>query len=86
MFFIHVRVILDIIVHFHLLACSSRMVGLVQLLVKSNSANALIEDYAACLEARSEESQVTENINDPGILIMQVNSETCILLTQNIKK
>ncbi|KAI5422640.1 hypothetical protein KIW84_045898 [Lathyrus oleraceus] len=31
---------------------SSRMVGLVQLLLKSNASNSLIEDYAACLEAR----------------------------------
>ncbi|MCH82945.1 nuclear pore complex protein Nup205-like, partial [Trifolium medium] len=30
----------------------SRMVGLVQLLLKSNASNSLIEDYAACLEAR----------------------------------
>lgn len=51
---------------------SSRMVGLVQLLLKSNAANALIEDYAACLESRSDESQPIENENDPGILIMQL--------------
>lgn len=51
---------------------SSRMVGLVQLLLKSNASNSLIEDYAACLELRSEESQKVENNNDSGILIMQV--------------
>ncbi|KAL5098578.1 hypothetical protein RYX36_002905 [Vicia faba] len=58
---------------------SSRMVGLVQLLLKSNASNSLIEDYAACLEARSEESQNVENNNnnnnnndDPGILILQL--------------
>ncbi|XP_004515149.1 nuclear pore complex protein NUP205 isoform X2 [Cicer arietinum] len=52
---------------------SSRMVGLVQLLLKFNASNSLIEDYAACLEARSEESQIVENNNDdPGILIMQL--------------
>ncbi|KAL3747686.1 hypothetical protein ACJRO7_016483 [Eucalyptus globulus] len=52
---------------------SSRMVGLVQLLLKSNAANCLVEDYAACLELRSEESQIIENSsNDPGVLIMQV--------------
>ncbi|KAI4335735.1 hypothetical protein L6164_014349 [Bauhinia variegata] len=52
---------------------SSRMAGLVQLLLKSNAANSLIEDYAACLELRSEESQIIENSNeDPGILIMQL--------------
>jgi nuclear pore complex protein Nup205 len=53
------------------------MVGLIQLLLKSNASNSLIEDYAACLEARSEESQNVENNNnnnnnDPGILILQV--------------
>ncbi|KAJ1381293.1 hypothetical protein SESBI_45266 [Sesbania bispinosa] len=52
---------------------SSRMVGLVTLLLKSNASNSLIEDYAACLELRSEESQNVENNNDdPGILIMQL--------------
>ncbi|XP_027329370.1 nuclear pore complex protein NUP205 [Abrus precatorius] len=52
---------------------SSRMVGLVQLLLKSSASNSLIEDYAACLELRSEESQNLENNNDdPGILIMQL--------------
>ncbi|KAL5146993.1 Nuclear pore complex protein NUP205 [Glycine soja] len=51
----------------------SRMVGLVQLLLKSNASNSLIEDYAACLELRSEELQNLENNNDdPGILIMQL--------------
>jgi nuclear pore complex protein Nup205 len=53
------------------------MVGLVQLLLKSNASNSLIGDYAACLEARSEESQNVENNNnknnnDAGILILQV--------------
>jgi nuclear pore complex protein Nup205 len=57
------------------------MVGLVQLLLKSNASNSLIEDYAACLEARSEESQNVENNNnknnnDPGILILQVRLHT----------
>ncbi|KAI9191487.1 hypothetical protein LWI28_009025 [Acer negundo] len=52
---------------------SSRMVGLVQVLLKYNSANSLVEDYAACLESRSEESQVIENSgDDPGVLIMQL--------------
>lgn len=56
---------------------SSRMVGLVQLLLKSNASNSLIEDYAACLEARSEESQNVENNDnnnndDPSILILQL--------------
>ncbi|GFS40925.1 nuclear pore complex protein [Actinidia rufa] len=52
---------------------SSRMVGLVQLLLKSNAARSLIEDYAACLELRSEESQIIENSSDdPGVLILQL--------------
>ncbi|XP_047339294.1 nuclear pore complex protein NUP205 isoform X2 [Impatiens glandulifera] len=52
---------------------SSRIVGLVQLLVKSNAASLLIEDYAACLELRSEESQIIENSSDdPGVLILQL--------------
>lgn len=53
---------------------SSRLGELVQLLLKSNAANSLIEDYAACLELRSEESQIIESSNDDtGILIMQVS-------------
>ncbi|EEF37928.1 hypothetical protein RCOM_0223370 [Ricinus communis] len=52
---------------------SSRMIGLVQLLLKSNAASCLVEDYAACLELRSEECQIIENsANDSGILIMQL--------------
>ncbi|KAL6006312.1 hypothetical protein ACLOJK_040359 [Asimina triloba] len=46
---------------------------LYQLLLKSNAANSLIEDYAACLELRSEECQVIENTKDDiGILILQL--------------
>lgn len=53
---------------------SARMVGLVQLLLKYNAANSLVEDYAACLELRSEESQVIENSGeDTGVLIIQVD-------------
>ncbi|XP_022938219.1 nuclear pore complex protein NUP205 isoform X2 [Cucurbita moschata] len=52
---------------------SSRMVGLVQLLLKSNTASSLVEDYASCLELRSEECHVIENSgDDPGVLIMQL--------------
>ncbi|KAI4380661.1 hypothetical protein MLD38_006828 [Melastoma candidum] len=52
---------------------SSRMVGLSQLLLTSDTASGLTEDYAACLESRLEESQVIESSNkDPGVLIMQV--------------
>ena len=49
------------------------MVGLVQLLLKSNAANSLVEDYASCLEIRLEESQNIENSSDDlGVLILQV--------------
>ncbi|KAE8668521.1 NUP205 protein [Hibiscus syriacus] len=52
---------------------SSRMVGLVQLLLKSDVATSLVEDYAACLELQLQECQVIENSgDDPGILIMQL--------------
>ncbi|XP_070003798.1 nuclear pore complex protein NUP205 [Nicotiana sylvestris] len=52
---------------------SSRMVGLVQLLIKSNAAGSLIEDYAACLELRSEECQIIEDSReDSGVLILQL--------------
>ncbi|MFS7982208.1 putative nucleoporin [Helianthus anomalus] len=52
---------------------SSRMVGLVPLLLKSNSAGLLVEDYASCLEISSEGSQVIENSSDDsGVLIMQL--------------
>lgn len=60
---------------------SSRIVGLVQLLLKSNAASSLIEDYAACLELRSEESQFIENSSDdPGVLILQVSLVNCYWL------
>ncbi|PQQ20289.1 nuclear pore complex protein NUP205 [Prunus yedoensis var. nudiflora] len=59
---------------------SSRMVGLVQLLLKSNAGSCLIEDYAACLELRSEACQIIENTSeDPGVLILQ-------LLVDNISR
>lgn len=59
------------------------MVGLAQLLLKSNAASSLIEDYAACLELRSEESQIIENSSeDPGVLILQVTPVyTCLILS-----
>ncbi|XVE54418.1 hypothetical protein DITRI_Ditri03aG0079600 [Diplodiscus trichospermus] len=64
---------------------SSRMVGLVQLLLKSNAANSLVEDYAACLELRSQEYQVIENSgDDPGILIMQLLIDNVCRPTPNI--
>ncbi|KAI3814618.1 hypothetical protein L1987_14258 [Smallanthus sonchifolius] len=52
---------------------SCRMVGLVPLLLKSNSAGLLVEDYAACLELSSEGCQIIENSSDDsGVLIMQL--------------
>ncbi|KAK4343497.1 hypothetical protein RND71_036591 [Anisodus tanguticus] len=52
---------------------SSRMVGLVQLLLKSNASGCLVEDYAACLELRSEECQIIEDCReDSGVLILQL--------------
>lgn len=56
------------------------MVGLVQLLLKSNAARSLIEDYAACLELRSEACQIIENTSeDPGVLILQVSTAVSII-------
>ncbi|WOL09223.1 nuclear pore complex protein [Canna indica] len=52
---------------------SSRMVGLIQLLLKSNAAKLLIEDYATCLESRFDECQSIENTkDDAGVLILQL--------------
>ncbi|XP_042454349.1 nuclear pore complex protein NUP205-like isoform X2 [Zingiber officinale] len=52
---------------------SSRMIGLVQLLLKSNAAKCLVEDYAACLESRFEECESIENAKDDlGVLILQL--------------
>uniref|UniRef100_A0A9I9CJL9 Nuclear pore complex protein NUP205 n=1 Tax=Cucumis melo TaxID=3656 RepID=A0A9I9CJL9_CUCME len=46
---------------------------LYQLLLKSNAASSLVEDYASCLELRSEECHTIENSgDDPGVLIMQL--------------
>lgn len=44
------------------------------MLIKTNAANSLIEDYASCLELRLEEGEVAENsCDDLGVLIMQVS-------------
>ncbi|KAJ6813375.1 nuclear pore complex protein NUP205 isoform X1 [Iris pallida] len=52
---------------------SSRMVGLVQLLLKLNAAKGLVEDFANCLESRFDEFQVIENTKgDTGVLILQL--------------
>ncbi|KAL9242432.1 hypothetical protein vseg_016427 [Gypsophila vaccaria] len=54
-------------------ALSSRMMELVQLLLKSNAANSLVEDYASCLEIRSQESQkIEDSSDDSGVLILQL--------------
>ncbi|EOA12740.1 hypothetical protein CARUB_v10028249mg [Capsella rubella] len=59
---------------------SSRLVGLVPMLIKIDAADSLIEDYAACLEVRLEEGEVVENsCDDLGVLIMQ-------LLVDNINR
>uniref|UniRef100_J3LAP2 Nuclear pore complex protein NUP205 n=1 Tax=Oryza brachyantha TaxID=4533 RepID=J3LAP2_ORYBR len=52
---------------------SSRIVGLVQLLLKADVAKSVIEDYAACLEFRFDDFQVIENTKDDvGVLILQL--------------
>ncbi|XP_057538767.1 nuclear pore complex protein NUP205 isoform X1 [Amaranthus tricolor] len=61
-------------------ALSSRMVGLVQLLLQSHAASSLVEDYASCLEIRSQENQNMDNSSDDlGVLILQ-------LLIENIRR
>ncbi|XP_020088373.1 nuclear pore complex protein NUP205 isoform X2 [Ananas comosus] len=52
---------------------SSRIVGLVQLLLKADAAKSLVEDYATCLELRFDECQIIENTKDDvGVLILQL--------------
>ncbi|ONK81042.1 uncharacterized protein A4U43_C01F24610 [Asparagus officinalis] len=52
---------------------SSRMVGLVPLLLKLNAAKVLVEDYATLLESRFDECHVIVNSkNDAGVLILQL--------------
>jgi nuclear pore complex protein Nup205 len=52
---------------------SSRIVGLVQLLLKADVAKSVIEDYAACLEFRFDDFQAIENTKDDvGVLILQL--------------
>lgn len=52
---------------------SSRMVELVPLLLKSHAASSLVEDYASCLEIRSQESQNMDSSSDDlGVLILQL--------------
>ena len=52
---------------------SSRIVGLVQLLLEADVGKTVIEDYAACLEFRFDDFQVIEDTKDDvGVLILQV--------------
>ncbi|RLN07047.1 hypothetical protein C2845_PM11G20510 [Panicum miliaceum] len=52
---------------------SSRIVGLVQLLLEADVGKTVIEDYAACLEFRFDDFQVIEDTkNDVGVLILQL--------------
>lgn len=52
---------------------SSRIAGLSQLLLKNKAASGLIEDYATCLELRSEDCRnIEDSSEDPGVLIMQL--------------
>ncbi|GLJ05177.1 hypothetical protein SUGI_0012850 [Cryptomeria japonica] len=52
---------------------SGRMVQLVSIIMKADAAGNLIEDYANCLEARTQEFQALEKPNkDTGFLILQL--------------
>ncbi|AQK69479.1 Nuclear pore complex protein NUP205 [Zea mays] len=52
---------------------SSRIVGLVQLLLKADVGKMVIEDYAACLEFRFDDFQVIEDTKDDvGVLTLQL--------------
>ncbi len=65
----------------HFVLCSSRIVGLVQLLLKADVAKSVIEDYAACLEFRFDDFQVIENTKDDvGVLILQVVISALVFL------
>ncbi|KAF3631057.1 hypothetical protein FXO37_28190 [Capsicum annuum] len=59
---------------------SSRMAGLVQLLLKSNAAGSLVEDYAACLEFRSEECQIIKDCREDSVaLVMMMGLVKCVM-------
>ncbi|KAG0620095.1 hypothetical protein M758_4G188900 [Ceratodon purpureus] len=52
---------------------SARMPQLVSIILEAGAASNLIEDYAACLETRAEDSQATENPDeDTGSLILRL--------------
>ena len=83
------------VIHVWLSFDSARMVSLVPLLLKSNSAKCLVEDYAACLESRFDELQLIENYkDDAGVLILQVSQKwkffclwhpVCVWFCRNVK-
>ncbi|EFJ20872.1 hypothetical protein SELMODRAFT_443756 [Selaginella moellendorffii] len=53
---------------------SSRLPHIVSLIVDANAAANLVEDYAACLEARSHELQTSDCVKeDSGSLILRIN-------------
>ena len=52
---------------------SARLPQLVSIILEAGIADGLTEDYAACLEARSQEIQAPESLKeDIGVLILQV--------------
>lgn len=54
------------------------MPQLVSIIMEAGAANNLVEDYAACLETRAEESHAPENPDeDIGSLILRV----CLLIS-----
>lgn len=69
-----------------LVVLSARMPQLVSIILEAGAASNLIEDYAACLETRAEESQAPENPDeDIGSLILRVCvpiSSLCIHILQ----
>ena len=60
-------------------ALSGRMPQLVSIILEAGAASNLIEDYAACLETRAEESQAPEIPDDDiGSLILRVSAPNLI--------
>jgi nuclear pore complex protein Nup205 len=72
--FVQFKCAIFLICSYHwLISGSSRIVGLVQLLLKADVGKTVIEDYAACLEFRFDDFQVIDDTKDDvGILILQV--------------
>ncbi|XP_078177488.1 nuclear pore complex protein (DUF3414) isoform X2 [Carex rostrata] len=64
---------------------SSRISGLVQILLKVGAAKSLVEDYATCLEYRFDETQALEDQKDDiGLLILQMLIENISRPVPNI--